>query len=288
MWTVLKRRLCLASLAALSKRLLCVALLAAPAFAAHAATDSELLAAAEARYPAYFRGAATSGQHLQYSYRYYPATGNYLGIDALGNVYVVGKDFGQTIRSMGALQDYADAIAVKQAPQTSMNSMKLITISGTITDQAGAPVPGVAVNAYSHNVHTTLTAFTDANGAYTLSGLDGTNNARYTAEYVIYAEKSGVALSPTSTGPGTATRFDFNGYYRSVVRFLPMPLANVGGVDFTASRAGDKQTSLPRTGQKTSYMRGDDASVAEGAAWPDTRFTNNVDGTVTDHLTGLV
>jgi hypothetical protein len=45
---------------------------------------------------------------------------------------------------------------------------------------------------------------------------------------------------------------------------------------------------LPRTGQATSYVSGDDADLQAGVAWPGTRFTDNQDGTVTDHLTGLV
>jgi hypothetical protein len=37
-----------------------------------------------------------------------------------------------------------------------------------------------------------------------------------------------------------------------------------------------------------SYATGDDGSAAKGVAWPATRFTDNQDGTVTDHLTGLI
>ncbi len=264
-------------------------LLATFASATHAATDAELLAAVEARYPIYFCGQVTSGQHQQYNYRYYPETGNYVGIDVLGNVYVVGKSFGPTIRPMGSQQDYADAITAKQAPQSPLNSRApLITISGVVTDQAGAPVAGVAINAFHHNDHVTVTAITDSNGAYTLSGLDSTNNSRFTSDYALYAEKAGLTLSPAGQGAGTATRFDFNGYYRSVVRFFPMPLVSVTTVNFVAARSGDKQTGLPRTGQKTSYALGDDASLGKGVAWPQTRFTNNDDGTVTDNLTGLI
>jgi hypothetical protein len=263
-------------------------LLAALAATANAATDAELLAAVEARYPIYFRGQATPGQTQQYNYRYYPETGNYVGVDVLGNVYVVGKSFGPTIRPLGSLQDFADAIAVKQAPQSPLNSRALVTISGIVTDQAGAPVAGVTVNAFHHNDHVTLTAVTDANGAYTFSGLDSTNNSRYTSEYALYAEKAGFAVSPAGQGAGTATRFDFNGYYRSVLRLFPMPLASVSGVNFIAARSGDKLANLPKTGQKTSHARGDDASLGIGVAWPETRFTNNQDGTITDNLTGLI
>ncbi len=46
--------------------------------------------------------------------------------------------------------------------------------------------------------------------------------------------------------------------------------------------------SLPRTGQTTSYASGDDFAALKGVAWPGTRFTDNLDGTVTDHLSGLI
>ncbi|MBF0342743.1 MAG: DUF1566 domain-containing protein [Nitrospirae bacterium] len=46
--------------------------------------------------------------------------------------------------------------------------------------------------------------------------------------------------------------------------------------------------SLPKTGQTTTYATGDDGALQKGVAWPNPRFTDNSDGTVTDNLTGLV
>ena len=43
-----------------------------------------------------------------------------------------------------------------------------------------------------------------------------------------------------------------------------------------------------RTGQTASYAKGDDGDLKKGIAWPIPRFTDNSDGTVTDHLTGLI
>jgi hypothetical protein len=265
-----------------------VGLLALLSMAVHAITDTQLFAWAEAKYPQYFRGAAQPGQYEQYNYRYYPDTGNYLGIDPLGNVYVLGKDFGEQIRYFGSEQSFADNITAWQAVQTGTNARKLITLYGTVTDKDGNPMPDVTVNAFHHNEHDTLTAITDANGAYAISGLDNTNNSRYTAEYIVYAEKAGLALAPAASAVGTVTRFDFNGYYRSVIRFFPMPLQSVSGVNFVASHAGDKLVTLPRTGQQRVHAPGDDAAAAEGVFWPATRFTDNNDGTITDHLTGLI
>ncbi len=43
-----------------------------------------------------------------------------------------------------------------------------------------------------------------------------------------------------------------------------------------------------KTGQTISYANGDDGDLQRGVKWPDPRFTDNGDGTVKDHLTGLV
>ena len=45
---------------------------------------------------------------------------------------------------------------------------------------------------------------------------------------------------------------------------------------------------LPKTGQTTSYLTGDDGDLKRGVAWPILRFTDNGNGTVTDNLTGLM
>jgi hypothetical protein len=45
---------------------------------------------------------------------------------------------------------------------------------------------------------------------------------------------------------------------------------------------------LWRTGQTTSYTTGDDGDLKKGVAWPEPRFTDYGDGTVTDNLTGLM
>ena len=45
---------------------------------------------------------------------------------------------------------------------------------------------------------------------------------------------------------------------------------------------------VPKTGQITSYGARDDGALQRGVAWPVPRFTDNLDGTVTDNLTGLI
>ena len=46
--------------------------------------------------------------------------------------------------------------------------------------------------------------------------------------------------------------------------------------------------SVPKTGQTTSYATGDDGDLEKGVSWPNPRFTDNGNGTVTDNLTGLI
>lgn len=52
----------------------------------------------------------------------------------------------------------------------------------------------------------------------------------------------------------------------------------------------NKLLSAPveKTGQKVSHGDGDDGDLEKGVAWPTPRFTDNLDGTVTDNLTGLI
>jgi hypothetical protein len=45
---------------------------------------------------------------------------------------------------------------------------------------------------------------------------------------------------------------------------------------------------VPKTGQTMFYATGDDGDYEKGVAWPVPRFTDNLDGTVTDNLTDLI
>jgi hypothetical protein len=50
----------------------------------------------------------------------------------------------------------------------------------------------------------------------------------------------------------------------------------------------DPPAPVEKTGQTTSYATGDDGELERGVAWPNPRFTDNLDGTITDNLTGLI
>ena len=49
-----------------------------------------------------------------------------------------------------------------------------------------------------------------------------------------------------------------------------------------------ERAPVPKSGQTSSNATGDDGDLQRGVAWPDPRFTDNGDGTVTDNLTGLI
>jgi hypothetical protein len=66
-----------------------------------------------------------------------------------------------------------------------------------------------------------------------------------------------------------------------------------GGIEFPdgsvqSSAADGYPSPVPKTGQTTSYLVGDDGDVGAGIDWPSPRFTKNGDGTVTDDLTGVI
>ena len=50
----------------------------------------------------------------------------------------------------------------------------------------------------------------------------------------------------------------------------------------------DGPAPVLQTGQTISYSTGDDGDLVKGVAWPNPRFGDNADGTVTDNLTGLM
>ncbi len=57
---------------------------------------------------------------------------------------------------------------------------------------------------------------------------------------------------------------------------------------FTLASAWAAMALVPQTGQTTSYAPGDDGDNPQGVPWPNPRFSDNSNGTITDNLTGLV
>jgi len=76
----------------------------------------------------------------------------------------------------------------------------------------------------------------------------------------------------------TATANDPNLKASNIYRGIP-----IFGVTGTLNPSG-----IPKTGQTVEYDFQDDGSMEMGVSWPNPRFTDNGDGTVTDHLTDLI
>lgn len=171
------------------------------------------------------------------------------------------------------------------SPANTVGSTTSGVVSGVVVDKNGVPIPSATITAYHTNNNIGVTTTTDATGAYSFTTL-------YTGDwtdYQIYVGKAGFGFYPSvSGGSGDILKADYNGLYRTVIHYATIPRTPLTGANFTAFGRGDKVVSIPRTGQTTSYVRGDDASANKGAAWPGSRFTDNKDGTVTDGLTGLV
>jgi hypothetical protein len=60
------------------------------------------------------------------------------------------------------------------------------------------------------------------------------------------------------------------------------------GLQTGTASLGTYNAGVPKTGQTTSYATGDDGDLEKGVVWPNPRFTDNNNGTVTDNLTGLI
>lgn len=166
-------------------------------------------------------------------------------------------------------------------------------VSGTITFQ-GVPLAGVTVTAFNTNTSTiTQVTTTDENGQYALQLPAWLNTAgTAAADYHIWAIKPGYAFYPSVGSGATVTRADHTGdfqgngvtdiaIYFTVIHYIALPnMANRGiagpplaGANFTAYDGSNPLVSVSATTGPT---------VWQG------RFTDNQDGTITDHLTGLV
>jgi hypothetical protein len=65
-------------------------------------------------------------------------------------------------------------------------------------------------------------------------------------------------------------------------------LEHFGRSQFNNPCPPDGPAPVPKTWQTTSYGTGDDGDLRRGIEWPAPRWRDNGDGTVTDHLTGLI
>ncbi len=80
---------------------------------------------AEANYPGIFTGAGTAGHYQQYLYRYYPASGNYLGIDTTGELFILGPYTNNVLTAVGLVANYASAITDWEATQSPISDERV-------------------------------------------------------------------------------------------------------------------------------------------------------------------
>ncbi|OYT88801.1 MAG: hypothetical protein CFE43_20605 [Burkholderiales bacterium PBB3] len=136
-----------------------LSLLASAAMAA-TVTNAQVFAYVAANFPAVFSGAATAGQFQQYDYRLYPATGNVVAVDTVGQLYALGPVTNNLLTAIGPVSAFADQILAWAATQPR---------SGLV----GGAVQGTALN-----LAAAVTSFAGRNG---FNGVD--NGSALTATF---------------------------------------------------------------------------------------------------------
>jgi len=97
-----------------------------------------------------------------------------------------------------------------------------------------------------------------------------------------------ILLSSSFASAQDFCKGDFN-YDKSVAADdVATFLEHFGRNPFTIPCPPDGPTPVPKTGQTTSYATGDDGDLERGVPLVTPRFTDNLDGTVTDNQTGLI
>jgi hypothetical protein len=106
------------------------------------------------------------------------------------------------------------------------------TLSGTVTFK-GAPLAGATVTAFITNNNAVFqTTTTDANGNYSISGLQTSGNVA--ADYQFWVNKAGYGFYPSVGSGGTVTRADYTGQFQgngvtdialyfTVIDFISLP-----------------------------------------------------------------
>ncbi len=192
------------------------------------------------------------------------------------------------------------------------------SVSGTALFN-GAPLAGATIVAFEGNTgRIKSSAITDANGNYTFTELFVSSSPIWDLQF--YANKPGysfnpfMAANPSGNRSGyqwyapaqnwsvntsaAITRAGFNGAFSNpnggagimfnIINFYSLANNSISGANFNAYDGSNPPAKLATTGQTTSYVSGDDGALKKGTAWPNTRYSDNQNGTVTDNLTGLI
>jgi probable HAF family extracellular repeat protein len=117
---------------------------------------------------------------------------------------------------------------------------------------------------------------TDMNAWLSAEGFTSEQSCGYWSSTTV-AGTTDAAWTYIENGPVLAAAKDYSNFYVWPVR------AGQCGLD-------NSVICLPRTGQTASYVTGDDGDLQKGIEWPNPRFTDNENETVTvtDNVTGLI
>lgn len=116
-----------------------------------------------------------------------------------------------------------------------------------------------------------------------------TNPAEWLNKQGFYDVQSSAYCSSTTYSPDSDYAWCIDMWNGIVKSGLKTELKYVWPVRAGQSGASDANypANVWKTGQTTDYYSSDDGKLQKGVAWPDPKFTDNGNGTVTDNLTGL-
>ena len=155
-------------------------------------------------------------------------------------------------------------------------------VAGEILSGKKAWVDGNEVSGNMTNVGAQNITPTTSNVTITQGYHSGAGQVAGDADLVAGNIKSGVNLfgvdgdsNVVDTSSGDATAADIKSGKK----------AWANGTEVTGTFVGVR---IPKTGVTVAYDIGDDGSLQKGIAWPNPRFTDNGNGTITDNLTNLM
>ncbi len=236
-------------------------------------------------------------------------SGGSIVVDSSGNAYVAGitrsSDFPTTPGAYDTTFNGGiwDSFVVKLNPAGSL--LFYSTYIGGSNGDGGNIAMDAAGNVYVGG-GTDSSDFPTTPGAYdtTYNGNGDVFVAKLNAAGSLLTYSTYIGGSNFESGSDIIRDADGNIYVTGWTNSLDFP-ATAGAYDTTYNGGRDIfvvkinfPIDLPRTGQTTCYDlagavipcagTGQDGEIQAGVPWPDPRFTDNGDGTVTDNLTGLM
>ncbi len=237
--------------------------------------------------------------------------GHGITVDRAGNVYVTGvtasTDFPATLGAYDTTGNGVGDVFVAKLDVSGTALVYSTYLGGSSADSGN----GIAVDGFGNAYVTGDTGSTDfpaTPGAYDTTF----NGGSYSDVFVAKLDLSGTALvystyiggSSDDYGRGITVDGFGNAY---VTGWTPSPNFPATPRAFDTTYNGDDgfvvklsfpPAELPRTGQTTCYDTygaviscagtGQDGEIQSGVPWPNPRFTDNTDSTVTDNLTGMM